>query len=84
MNELRQRKMRIDKPFALMLLNIETIEKHCYVSSSERDLLTSVARPIVLLHRRSQSRITKEVAPGQDWIGVMLPYTPLHYLLLER
>jgi hydrogenase maturation protein HypF len=82
--ELRQRKLRVDKPFALMLLDMDTIEKHCYVNTAERELLRSPARPIVLLRRRPQSNIAKEVAPGQDWIGVMLPYTPLHFLLLEK
>jgi hydrogenase maturation protein HypF len=79
--ELRNRKLRVDKPFALMMPDLETIEKHCFVSEDERALLLSVARPIVLLRRKPESNIAKEVAPGQDTIGVMLPYTPLHYLL---
>ncbi len=78
---LRNRKLRVDKPFAIMLRDIETIEKHCFVSDTERELLLSTARPIVLLKRKSESNIAEEVAPKQDWIGVMLPYTPLHYLL---
>ncbi len=79
--ELRNRKLRVDKPFALMMPNLETVEKHCIVSDAERELLQSTARPIVLLKRKLESNIAKEVAPNQDWIGVMLPYTPLHYLL---
>ncbi|MCK6540328.1 MAG: carbamoyltransferase HypF [Anaerolineales bacterium] len=79
--ELRNRKLRVDKPFALMMPDLETIEKHCFVSDAERELLTSAARPIVLLKRRPDSNIAREVAPHQDWLGVMLPYTPLHYLL---
>ena len=79
--ELRQRKLRVDKPFALMMLDVATIEKHCHVSEAERELLTSSARPIVLLKRKPESNITEEIAPKQDWIGVMLPYTPLHHLL---
>jgi hydrogenase maturation protein HypF len=82
--ELRRRKMRVDKPFALMMPDMEMIEKHCYANAAEQELLKTTARPIVLLRRRPQSTIAKEVAPGQDWIGVMLPYTPLHFLLLER
>jgi hydrogenase maturation protein HypF len=82
--ELRKRKLRVDKPFALMLPDIETIEKHCYLDDTERALLISPARPIVLLQRKPESKIVKEVAPRQESIGVMLPYTPLHYLLLER
>ncbi|MGD8402269.1 MAG: carbamoyltransferase HypF [Anaerolineales bacterium] len=79
--ELRKRKLRVDKPFALMMPNIETIEQHCYVNDAERELLLSSARPIVLLQRKPKSPIAKECAPGQDTLGVMLPYTPLHYLL---
>jgi hydrogenase maturation protein HypF len=79
--ELRNRKLRVDKPFAIMMPDIESIENHCLVSDSERKLLLSPARPIVLLKRKAESNIVREVAPNQDWIGVMLPYTPLHYLL---
>jgi hydrogenase maturation protein HypF len=79
--ELRARKLRVDKPFALMMPDLETIEKHCIVSDAERELLISTARPIVLLRRRPESNIAREVAPYQDWVGIMLPYTPLHYLL---
>ena len=79
--ELRTRKLRVDKPFALMMPDLETVEKHCFVNGEERQLLASTARPIVLLRRRPESDIAREVAPKQDWLGVMLPYTPLHYLL---
>lgn len=82
--DLRLGKLRVDKPFALMLPDMETIEKHCFANNAEQKLLKSSARPIVLLRRRPQSTIVQEVAPGQDWIGVMLPYTPLHFLLIER
>ncbi len=83
-SELRRRKLRVDKPFALMMPDLETIERHCFVSDAERELLQSAARPIVLLRRKPESDIAREVAPRQDWLGVMLPYTPLHYLLLEK
>ncbi|HEY3474970.1 MAG TPA: carbamoyltransferase HypF [Anaerolineales bacterium] len=79
--ELRNRKLRVDKPFAVMMPDIETVEQHCIISDPERELLDSSARPIVLLKRKPNSSIAREVAPHQDWIGVMLPYTPLHYLL---
>ncbi len=82
--ELRARKLRVDKPFALMMPDLQTVEKHCFVSSEERQLLTSPARPIVLLRRKPESNIAREVAPRQDWLGVMLPYTPLHYLLFTN
>jgi hydrogenase maturation protein HypF len=80
--ELRNRKLRVDKPFAVMMPDCETVEQHCFVSDSERELLLSAARPIVLLRRKPESNIVHEVSPNQDWVGVMLPYTPLHYLLL--
>lgn len=79
---LRERKLRVDKPFALMMRDLETIEQHCWVNAAERELLTSRERPIVLLERRPESNVAREVAPGQNTLGVMLPYTPLHYLIL--
>jgi len=82
--ELRTRKLRVDKPFALMMPNLETIEQHCFVSDAEKALLTSSARPIVLLKKKPESTIAEEVSPKQDWLGVMLPYTPLHYLLFNN
>jgi hydrogenase maturation protein HypF len=82
--ELRNRKLRVDKPFALMMPDLKTVGKHCIVSNEERQLLTSTARPIVLLKRKPESDIAREVAPNQDWLGVMLPYTPLHLLLFAN
>ena len=83
-SELRRRKLRVDKPFALMMPDIETIEQYCFVDDAERALLQTGARPIVLLKRKPGSSIARECAPRQDTLGVMLPYTPLHYLLLEN
>ncbi len=80
-SELRKRKLRVDKPFALMMPDLATVEEHCFLNDAEREALESIARPIVLFQRKPDSPIAKEVAPGQDVIGVMLPYTPLHYLL---
>lgn len=82
--ELRRRKLRVDKPFALMMRDLPTVELHCLVSEPERELLASRERPIVILRRKPESTIARQVAPGQDTIGVMLPYTPLHYLLLAE
>jgi hydrogenase maturation protein HypF len=79
---LRQRKNRVDKPFAVMSLDVDTVRRYCDVEEGEAQLLESPARPIVLLRRRVDSPIAPEVAPGNNHIGVMLPYTPLHYLLL--
>ena len=82
--ELRRRKLRVDKPFALMVPNLKSVLQHCYLNQSERDLLVSRQRPIVILNKRPESSIVPQVAPNQTTLGVMLPYTPLHYLLLER
>ncbi|MBP6471574.1 MAG: carbamoyltransferase HypF [Chloroflexi bacterium] len=81
---LRARKLRRDKPFALMMPDLETVEQYCYVNESERSLLLSRERPIVLLRRRPDSPIARACAPGQEHLGVMLPYTPLHYLLFHH
>ncbi len=79
--ELRRRKLRVDKPFALMLPDIASIEAQCYINDTDRQLLESRERPIVIVDRKEASSIAHEVAPNQDTLGVMLPYTPLHYLL---
>jgi len=75
---LRARKHRDDKPFALMTAAPEEL---CDISAEEQSLLRSRARPVVLLHRRDGARVAQAVAPGSPWLGVMLPYTPLHHLL---
>ena len=82
--ELRRRKLRVDKPFAVMLPDVDAVRRHCDVTPAEVDLLCSAARPIVLLPRRPDSSMARELAPGQNHVGVMLPYSPLHYLLLEQ
>ena len=81
---LRERKRRPSKPLAVMLATIEDVEKHCIISSEERELLESPHAPIVLLHWKEESNITKTVAPRLKYLGVMLPYTPLHNLLLKE
>lgn len=80
---LRQRKYREDKPFALMAASIETIKQYCLVSQAEEVLLSSPARPIVLLDRKPGTGIPEAVAPNVKTLGFMLPYTPLHHLLLD-
>lgn len=80
---LRARKKRSDKPFALMAFKLDFIRKFCNFTSQEEELLQSQRRPIVLLEKRPSSRIVEDVAPGQSTLGFMLPYTPLHYLLLQ-
>ena len=82
-NTLRQRKHRTDKPFAVMVFNQKSAERYCELSPAELALLASKEKPIVLVPAKPQSGISKLVAPGNNRIGVMLPYTPLHLLLLE-
>src|SRR5262249_50877118 len=79
---LRRRKYREAKPFALMARDITVIEEHCHVSEAEAALLLSPQRPIVLLRKRTDSRIPDVVAPNLQVLGCMLPSTPLHHLLL--
>ncbi|MFQ6057306.1 MAG: carbamoyltransferase HypF [Anaerolineae bacterium] len=81
---LRERKGRVDKPFAIMSYDLETVKRYCYVNEEEGRLLESRERPIVLLRERPDSPISEWVAPGNKYLGVMLPYTPLHYLLLSN
>ena len=81
---LRERKRRPAKPFAVMMGSLEEIERHCEVTEAERDLLLSPECPIVLLRWRSSSDVVPDVAPRNLYLGVMLPYTPLHHLLLDR
>ncbi|MBN1911979.1 MAG: carbamoyltransferase HypF, partial [Pirellulales bacterium] len=81
---LRRRKHRPSKPFALLIDSLDTVRRYCHVSEEETQALTSVSAPIVLLRRRAvESDIAPEVAPGNPTLGVMLPYTPLHHLLIE-
>ena len=81
---LRRRKLREEKPFALMSNDCEQIDKYAHISSAERELLTSIQRPIVLLRQKSPNPIAAAVAPRNRYFGVMLPYTPLHYALLAH
>ena len=83
-NRLRQRKVRPSKPLAIMASSIEEVKKHCYVSDEEEILLASPHSPIVLLKWRAGSSVSSAVAPNLKYLGVMLPYTPLHHILLRE
>ena len=83
-NELRKRKQRPVKPFAVMFSDIEMIKASAEISLKEVELITSQEQPIVIVPKRKESLLSTLVAPGLDRIGVFLPYTPLHYLLLEE
>ncbi|MDB9503086.1 carbamoyltransferase HypF [Spirulina major CS-329] len=82
--KLRQRKQRPDKPFALMYPVGARLGQDCYVSPQEWALLQSPQAPIVILSRRSEAAIAPNVAPHNPTLGVMLPYTPLHHLILAQ
>ncbi len=81
---LRKRKYREDKPFAMMASSVAVIREYCCVSQAEGALLTSARRPIALLEKKPGASIPEAVAPGVKTLGFMLPYTPLHHLLLEN
>ena len=81
---LRTLKLRDQKPFALMADSLKSIEMHCRLNASQRELLSSPESPIVLLPIRAGNRIpTERIAPHKNELGFMLPYTPLHLLMFE-
>jgi hydrogenase maturation protein HypF len=86
---LRERKRRVEKPFAVMVPDVQAAETLCELDDAAQTVLTSIQRPIVLLKKvlapkNSPSVISEEVAPFNRYLGVFLPYTPLHYLLLAE
>lgn len=85
-SRLRSRKVREEKPFAVMFPSIEEIRRYCRVGDEEERLLISAARPIVLLEKRADSAtptLASTAAPKNRRLGAFLPYTPLHFLLFE-
>ncbi len=83
-NRLRQRKNRPAKPLAVMVASLDEAKRHCEVNDEEARLLTSPGSPIVLTKWKAGSTISRAVAPGLKYLGMMLPYTPLHHLLLRE
>jgi hydrogenase maturation protein HypF len=81
---LRERKRRVEKPFAVMVPDLEAAERICEGGAAARKVLESPQRPIVLLPKKSGCTIPEQVAPFNHYLGVFLPYTPLHYLLLNK
>jgi hydrogenase maturation protein HypF len=81
--ELRRRKHRPAKPFAVMMPDLEAVRQVCHVGALEQASLTSVQSPIVILEKLSLCTIAEAVAPHERTLGVMLPYTPLHHLLFD-
>jgi hydrogenase maturation protein HypF len=82
-SRLRERKHREEKPLAIMAKDMDTVRTFASLSPDEEGLLLSPARPIVLLKKLPQCEIAESVAPGNRNLGVMLPYTPVHHLLLD-
>jgi len=80
---LRARKRREEKPLAVLAPSFEWVAARCEVSPGEARLLRSPEAPIVLLRRKGDGGVAPAVAPGNPWLGVMLPYTPLHHLLVR-
>jgi len=80
---LRRRKHREEKPLAMMSYDINKIRSYAFVGHGARQVLESARRPIVLLKKKFPNTISEAVAPQNKYFGVMLPYTPLHYLLLH-
>jgi hydrogenase maturation protein HypF len=82
--ELRRRKRRSAKPFAVMLPDLAAAESNCELDDVERTLLTGAEKPIVILRRKAGCIVVEDVAPGNGTLGVILPYSPLHLLLMHR
>jgi hydrogenase maturation protein HypF len=81
--ELRRRKHRDERPFALMVRDLAAVREIAEISPAEEALIRSSRRPIVLLERRREAGVAEEVSPGSRAFGVMLPYTPAHHLLFD-
>ena len=80
---LRERKHREEKPFAIMVQDIEKAHQVCCISPSEEQILSSKLKPILLLEKRPGHGMAEAVAPGNRYFGIMLPYMPVHHLLLQ-
>ena len=83
-DRLRERKRRIEKPFAVMVSDLETVSRYCMLGAEERELLCLPQRPIVLLPRRNPCPLENRVAPFNRYVGIFLPYTPIHHLLFKK
>jgi hydrogenase maturation protein HypF len=81
---LRERKKRGEKPFALMFKDIDMIKKYANITSFEEAIIESPEKPIVIVEKKNDTNLSDEVAPYLNRIGVFLPYSPLHYLIMEE
>jgi hydrogenase maturation protein HypF len=82
--ELRRRKRRGNKPFAIMVKSIKEAEGIVELNDSEREWLTHYSAPIILAKKREPNPVVEEVAPGMRYLGVFLPYTPIHHILMRN
>lgn len=80
---LRNNKKRRSKPFALMMKDLDMIRRYCYVNNTEEKILRGKERPIVLLRIKDYLDLSPSIAPGNLYLGVMLPYAPYHYLIFD-
>jgi hydrogenase maturation protein HypF len=81
---LRERKMRPDKPLALMAKDLKIISEFVHIGDKEKELTSSPRTPIVLLKKKEKCALSENIAPNNKFLGFMLPYTPLHILLFEK
>lgn len=82
--KLRKLKGRDEKPFALMVRELIIAQQYCLISNEEEQVLQSYTAPILLLKKLPNYHIAESIAPGNDYFGMMLPYTPLHHVLFEN
>lgn len=80
---LRERKARSGKPFALLVRDLDTARRYAHITAAEADVMATPARPIVLLRRADDAPVATAVAPGSPLLGLLLPYAPIHHLLLR-
>ncbi len=80
---LRRRKHRPTKPFAILFPSLPCLEQHCLISANEIELLTSPAAPIVLVRKRTTSTLAHDVSLDNPYVGAMLPFTPIHHILIN-
>lgn len=82
--KLRQRKNRKDKPLAIMVRDLQTAQNFCTTTGQEEKILNGMERPIVLLKAHGQNGLPEDLSPDTDFLGLMLPYTPLHHELFAE
>ncbi len=82
--KLRKRRKKPNKPLAVMSLSLEKVEEYAIVEENARELLTSYAKPIVVLPKRKPFPLSEHISPSLDSVGVMLPYSGIHYLILKE